>query len=125
MVKFATSVPKTQVAAPIIGQLVRSGTSIGANYMEAGEAESRRDFCHKVSIAKKEAKETLHWLRRLAAAEPTAGDTCRELWREVHELTLILATMQRNAGQESPRFHSRSERLAPKMSTATVEMKPQ
>ena len=54
---------KDIVSSPVISQLVRSSTSIGANYCEANNAESKSDFKHKIGICKKEAKETVYWLR--------------------------------------------------------------
>lgn len=62
VIKFANSIPKNAVTLPIITQLVKSGTSIGANYCEADDAESKKDFNHKIGICKKEARETKHWL---------------------------------------------------------------
>lgn len=54
-------IPKNCITVPLISQFIRSGTSIGANYHEADNAESKSDFIHKMSISKKEAKETLYW----------------------------------------------------------------
>ncbi|MDI6779731.1 MAG: four helix bundle protein [Bacteroidota bacterium] len=51
-------------------KLVRSSTSIGANYMEADGAESRKDFQHKIALCKKETKETKHWIRMILKANP-------------------------------------------------------
>jgi four helix bundle protein len=79
------------ITAPLISQVVRSGTSIGANYMEANQASSRRDFRNKIYIAKKEANETMHWLRMITKACPDHGDECRSLWQEAKELTLIFS----------------------------------
>ncbi|KKQ74490.1 MAG: hypothetical protein US94_C0003G0008 [Berkelbacteria bacterium GW2011_GWB1_38_5] len=77
----------------LISQLTRSACSIGANYMEADAAESKKDFKHKISICKKEAKETRHWLRMVAKANPDYQEKCRQLWREAHELLLIFSTI--------------------------------
>lgn len=77
----------------MISQLVRAATSIGANYMEADCAESKKDFNHKIGICKKEAKETIHWLHMLATAIPDKKDECRKLWKEAHELTLIFSSI--------------------------------
>lgn len=93
VVEFSLSLPETVVNKPMIGQLVRSGTSIGANYMEADGAESKRDFIHKIGICKKEAKETMHWLRMIAKANLTRRTDCRTLWKEVHELVLIFSSI--------------------------------
>ncbi len=70
-------------------QLIRSGTSIGANYMEANGASSKRDFRNKISICKKESQETKHWLRMLAKCENPKKDGLRILWQEAQELTMI------------------------------------
>ncbi len=92
---FAKSIRESNINRPVINQLVRSATSIGANYMEADCAESKRDFNHKIGICKKEAKETTHWLHMLAVAEPNISEKCRELWKEAHELTLIFSAIVR------------------------------
>ncbi len=63
--------------------------------MEADAAESKKDFRHKISLCKKESKETMHWLRMIAKANPSKTDVCRELWKEVHELTLIFSAILR------------------------------
>ncbi|HCA67663.1 MAG TPA: hypothetical protein DEP08_04160 [Candidatus Jacksonbacteria bacterium] len=63
IIKFCRVFVKDVINVILIEQLVRSGTSIGANYMEADAAESKRDFIHKIGICKKEAKETTYWLR--------------------------------------------------------------
>ena len=75
----------------IITQLIGSGGSIGANYCEASEAESKKDFQHKMSISKKEIKETKHWLRLLARANPEYAAEARRLWLEAQELLLIFS----------------------------------
>lgn len=79
----------------IIHQLVRSAGSIGANYMEADGAESKKDFKHKIAICKKEAKETKHWLRLLVKSNPEKQEICRKLWQEAQELTLIFSAICR------------------------------
>ena len=93
VVEFAKSLPNTLVIRPLASQIVRSGTSIGANYMEADAAESKKDFKHKISLCKKEAKETMHWSRMIAKAHPAKKDECRKLWKEAHELTLIFSAI--------------------------------
>jgi len=70
VIGFAKTLPKDAIIFPLISQLVRSSTSVGANYMEADCAESKKDFRHKIGICKKEAKETTHWLRMMAKAVP-------------------------------------------------------
>lgn len=73
----------------LIDQLVRSATSIGANYMEANGASSRMDFRNKIFICKKEAQETKHWLRMLSVCTPEEKENLRKIWQEAQELTLI------------------------------------
>ena len=94
---FARSLPEDSVNRTLISQFVRSGTSVGANYMEADAAESKKDFQHKIGICKKEAKEVLHWLRMIAKANPDQQTECRKLWKEAHELTLIFSTIINNS----------------------------
>ncbi|HRY82963.1 MAG TPA: four helix bundle protein [Candidatus Moranbacteria bacterium] len=93
VIRFAQTISKNEITKPLIGQFVRSSTSIGANYMEADGAESRKDFIHKLGICKKECKETKHWLRMIATADPVAKDKCQNLWRECQELTLIFSAI--------------------------------
>jgi len=71
--------------------LVGSSGSIGVNYCEANEGESKKDFYHKIRISKKEIKETKHWLRLLAKAELEKLTYIRRLWSEAHELMLIFS----------------------------------
>ena len=85
--------PQDPVNSPLISQIVRAATSVGANYMEADGAESKKDCQHKISICKKEAKETKHWLRMLAEANPDRRDECQNLFKEAQELTLIFSSI--------------------------------
>ena len=85
----------TPITSPLISQLVRSATSVGANYCEADDAGSKKEFCYRVSICKRECRESKHWLRMLATAVPDARNPIRELWREAKELHLIFATIHR------------------------------
>ncbi|MCC7160141.1 four helix bundle protein [Candidatus Nomurabacteria bacterium] len=93
IILFVKKIKENNINKSIINQLIRSATSIGANYMEADCAESKKDFIHKIGISKKEAKETTHWLRMLATAEPEVTEMCRRLWQEAHELTLIFSAI--------------------------------
>jgi len=77
------------ISEPIIKQIIRSATSIGANYMEANGASSKKDFANKIYICKKEAQETKHWLRMLSNCYPDKIEQLRSLWQESQELTLI------------------------------------
>ena len=90
-------IPITPVNRRIIDQLVGSVGSTGANYCEANEAESKKDFIHKISICKKEVKEAKHWLRLLARVHPELQDETRKLWTEAQELVLIFSKIVRSS----------------------------
>lgn len=89
IIVLTRKLPKDEVTRPLITQLVKCGTSIGANYCEADDAESKRDFKHKIGICKKESREAKHFLRMIAKAIPTSADKARKLWQEAKELNLI------------------------------------
>lgn len=91
MVVFAKKLKKDLVNTPLISQLVRAATSIGANYCEANGASSKKDFKNKIYICKKEAKETKYWLQIIAKVNPEEKNECRRLWKEAQELTLIFS----------------------------------
>ncbi len=82
LIDFLKKYPKTVITIPLIGQGIRSGTSIGANYCEANGASS-----------KKESKETMYWLRLIGRTldEERLKEECRKLWQEAKELTLIFS----------------------------------
>jgi four helix bundle protein len=96
VIDFVKSLPETTISKPLISQLVRSATSVGANYMEADCAESKKDFRHKIGICKKESKETMHWLRMIAHTNGESSEKCKTLRQEAHELTLIFAKIIRS-----------------------------
>jgi len=93
IIDFVKTISKNAINNPLISQIVRSGTSIGANYMEADGAESKKDFRHKISLCRKETKETKHWLRMIAKANPAKAEQSRKLWKEAQELTLIFSSI--------------------------------
>ena len=89
VIKFCRDIEPDIVSRPIIQQLVRSSTSVGANYMEANAASSRKDFRNKIFICKKEVQETKHWLRMIAQCISAESVELANLRREGQELTLI------------------------------------
>ena len=89
IIEFVSKLPKNSINSPLVNQLIRSGTSIGANYAEANQTISRKDFINKLVTCKKEANETKYWLRMFAKANPSQTSECRILWKEAQELTLI------------------------------------
>jgi four helix bundle protein len=90
IIVFCRTINQDTITRPLISQLVRSATSIGANYMEANGAVSRNDFRNKIHICKKEAQETKHWLRMIAKASPVNSDKLPELNSECQQLIMIL-----------------------------------
>ncbi|MBI2623638.1 MAG: four helix bundle protein [Candidatus Liptonbacteria bacterium] len=97
VVVFARSLKIDPVNARILDQLIGAVGSTGANYCEAVEAESRKDFIHKISICKKEVREARHWLRLLARAHPERKAEILKFSKEAHELLLIFAKIVRSA----------------------------
>lgn len=89
IIKFCRSIKVDNITRPLLSQLVRSGTSVGANYCEANGASSKKDFRNKIHICKKEIQETKHWLRMISTADNSTKERARELWKEAEELTLI------------------------------------
>lgn len=98
VVKFLKRVPRGPGTDRLIDQLVGCGTSIGANYCEANEGVSKKDFRLSIGRCVKEAKETKFFLRMIAAAEPTLAPEARALYREAKELHLIFAAIFRKSG---------------------------
>jgi len=95
MIRFAKKIPQTAVNQRLISQCVGAGTSIGANYCEADDAVSRKDFKKSIGTCRKESKEAKHWLRMIAVAEPVLKEEARRLWREAKELNLIFGSIFR------------------------------
>lgn len=96
IIELCKKAPKTIITIPIIGQLIRSGTSIGANYCEANGASSKKDFKNKIFICKKESKETKYWLRLLIKVAEKLKEECKKLWQEAQEFTLIFSKIAIN-----------------------------
>ena len=97
VIGFAKTIPKNPITFPLIDQVVRSGTSVAANYCEADDAVSKKDFRNKIGTCRKEARETKLWLRMIAAAEPELKVDARKLWQEAKELHLIFAAIWRKS----------------------------
>ena len=89
VIDFCKKIKQDNVSVPIINQLVRSGTSIGANYTEANSASSRKDFKNKIYICKKEAQETRYWLKMMKRCSRDDEDNMDKLSQECQELILI------------------------------------
>ncbi len=89
IIRFAKKIRENSITKSLITQIVKSGTSVGANYCEADDAESGQDFKHKIGICKKEAGEIKYWLRIIVVALPELKEEARNLWQEAKELNLI------------------------------------
>jgi four helix bundle protein len=91
IIKLVESLPKTLVGRRIGDQLLRSGTSAGANYEEAQGAESREDFTHKLQIALKELRESTYWLQLLVRAGKVSPEKMASLLDESNQLRAMLS----------------------------------
>jgi four helix bundle protein len=89
VIKFCKTIELNTINRPIISQIVRSATSIGANYCEANNSSSKKDFRNKIFICKKETQETKHWLRMLNSCVPERKEELKKLWQEAQELSMI------------------------------------
>jgi len=89
IIRFCQSVPKNEITRPLINQLIKCGTSVGANFCEADDAESKADFKHKIGICKKESRETKHFLRMFLTATKENTEDIKKLLNEDRELNLI------------------------------------
>ena len=98
IVRLVNTLPRAVAGAKVGGQLVKSGTSIGADVEEADGAESKRDFVHKMSIARKEARETRYWLRIVRATGLSKdAQEISYLLQESDELVRILSAIIKSA----------------------------
>ena len=97
LIDVLKKLPQDSINKRLVEQAVGSGGSLGANYCEANETESRADFVHKIGICKKETKETKHWLRLLAHANSQFKEDFRKLWKEAEEPLLIFSAILRSA----------------------------
>ena len=93
IIRLVKTLPKDQVNMVLANQVMRSGTSIGANYREANETETKQDFKFRIRISRKEAKETIYWLNLIIEANPTLKDCIEPLIQEATELVKIFAAI--------------------------------
>jgi four helix bundle protein len=95
IIDFCGEIPLGPRTNRLVDQLTGCGTSIGANYGEADDALSKKDFAKTIGICRKEARETLFFLRMIARACPDLKLKARRLWQEAHELHLIFSKIRR------------------------------
>ena len=97
LIKLIKSLPKDNINLVFGRQLIRSGTSIGANYREANETETKKDFKFRLRISRKEAKETIYWLNLIIEANPQLRREIQPMLQENMELLKILAAILEKA----------------------------
>src|SRR5947207_8448567 len=95
VIRFSSSLPRTREGDVLARQLLRSATSIGANYREANRGVSRADFANKIGTVQKEASETQYWLELLIESGITADPTAKALLKEATELLAIFTAAGR------------------------------
>ena len=96
IIDFARTIPQDAVTHRLISQLVGAATSVGANYVEADDAVSKKEFLKSIGTCRKEARETKHFLRMIVRAVPELRPQARSLWLEAKELHLIFSKIWRN-----------------------------
>lgn len=96
IIAFARLLPTSAILDPLIKQIVRSGTSVGANFVEADGAITKKDFTYKISLCRKEAKETRYWLQMINIATDSSAIDIAKLSQEAKELTLIFSSIIKN-----------------------------
>jgi len=97
---FARTIPQDHVTNRLINQLVGAGTSVGANYVEADDAVSKKEFLKSIGTCKKETREVKHFLRMAVRAVPDSKPEARKLWQEARELHLIFSKIWRTGKNE-------------------------
>jgi four helix bundle protein len=100
VIELMKKLPNNAINTRMISQVVASSGSSSANYCEACEAESRKDFKHKISIVNKELRETKNWLRFLAKANPDYITDFRKVYQEAHELKLIFSKIKSSCNKK-------------------------
>jgi four helix bundle protein len=96
VVDFARTIPQDAVTNRIINQLVGAGTSVGANYVEADDAVSKKEFLKSIGTCKKEVRKAKHFLRMAVRAVPELKPEACKLWLEARELHLIFSKIWRS-----------------------------
>jgi four helix bundle protein len=97
IIQFVATLPRNRVGDVVTYQLVKAGTSVGANYREAGRAESRNDFIHKVAIVEKESSESRYWLEISYEVKLGNQELLKWLLPESEELLRIFTSSGKTA----------------------------
>jgi four helix bundle protein len=97
VINFVAALPSNRTCEVIGRQLLKSGTSIGANYREAGRAQSHNDFIHKIAICEKESAETQYWFELFLEGKLAQPEKSEKLRKEASELLAIFVASGRTA----------------------------
>lgn len=95
VIGFAKTIPVSPITSRLIDQLIGAATSVGANYREADDAVSKKDFHHRIGVCRKEAREAAYFIRMILAAPPQLKEPALPLQREAKELHLIFSKIFR------------------------------
>ncbi len=93
VIRLCHALPKNSMNSRLVGQVVGSAGSIGANYREANDSLGKKDFAMRMRIARKESKECFHWLELISEANPSLTKRMTDVLKECQELKLILSSI--------------------------------
>ena len=103
IIKLVEDLPNTKAGRTIGNQIIRSGTSVAANYRAACRARSNADFISKITIVEEECDETLFWLELIAEANLLKKEKLQDMLKEADELTAIFTASGKTARQNNPK----------------------
>ena len=109
IIRFVSNLPKNKVTDVLGYQLLKCGTSVGANYREANRAVSRADFVNKIGIVEKEASESQYWLELCDMGEIGEPEERKKLLKESGELLAIFTTIGKTTKLRNTKLNSQSE----------------
>ena len=93
VIDFTRMIPETAITRPLISQLIKTATSVGVSYSEANDAIARKDFVYKLSLCRRESKESKHHLRMIIRAVPSLVQPARKVSVEAQKLNLIFSSI--------------------------------
>ena len=99
VINLAKKIQETSITRPIIVQLVKSGTSVAANYCEADDSLTKKEFIHRIGICRRESREAKFWLRMVVNTVPRLLEFANPLSQEAHELNLIFSSIAKRSSQ--------------------------
>jgi four helix bundle protein len=112
IIKLIEVLPNTKAGNPISNQLIRSATSVAANYRAACRARSSADFISKITIVEEESDESLFWLELISESNLYNGDKLIALLKKADELTAIFTSSGKTAKQNNPKSAIRNPKSA-------------